>query len=187
MGMHEYDETTDDLAWAVFRYALNRIRMDPPLDGPLTVEQLRDAVGQTITRDGLGGDEALAVFADHLAPACISADHPGTWHSCPERPRKRRLSSTSSSVPRPSAGPRGWTPPAPSTRRTRRSAGSRTWRECRQRRADASSPAEPWATSQRSSQHAIRPAAGQEGRSAGLSWLLKAPIRPWRRRPGSWT
>ena len=76
MGMHEYDETTDDLAWAVFRYALNRIRMDPPLDGPLTVEQLRDAVGQTITRDGLGGDEALAVFADHLAPACISADHP---------------------------------------------------------------------------------------------------------------
>ena len=74
--MHEYDETTDDLAWAVFRYALNRIRMDPPLDGPLTVEQLRDAVGQTITRDGLGGDEALAVFADHLAPACISADHP---------------------------------------------------------------------------------------------------------------
>ena len=74
--MHEFDESTDDLAWAIFRYALDRVRTDPPLDGPRSHQELWEAVGQTITEEGLGGESALAAFADHLAPACISADHP---------------------------------------------------------------------------------------------------------------
>jgi L-2,4-diaminobutyrate decarboxylase len=74
--MHEFDESTDDLAWAIFRYALDRVKTDPPLDGPRSHQELWEAVGQTITEDGIGGESALAAFADHLAPACLSADHP---------------------------------------------------------------------------------------------------------------
>ena len=74
--MHEFDESTDDLAWAIFRYALDRVRTDPPLDGPRSHQELWEAVGQTITEEGLGGESVLAAFADHLAPACLSTDHP---------------------------------------------------------------------------------------------------------------
>ena len=74
--MHEFDESTDDLAWAIFRYALDRVRTDLPLDGPRSHQELWEAVGQTITGEGLGGESVLAAFADHLAPACLSTDHP---------------------------------------------------------------------------------------------------------------
>ena len=74
--MHEFDESTDDLAWAIFRYALDRVKTDPPLDGPRSHQELWEAVGQTITDDGIGGESALAAFTDHLAPAHLSTDHP---------------------------------------------------------------------------------------------------------------
>jgi glutamate/tyrosine decarboxylase-like PLP-dependent enzyme len=198
MGMHEYDETTDDLAWAVFRYALNRIRMDPPLDGPLTVEQLRDAVGQTITRDGLGGDEALAVFADHLAPACISADHPRYLAFVPGAPSEA-AALFDLVVGASSFCGTSWL-----------DASGAVYAENQALRwiSDlAGMPAEAGGcfvsggtmgnlsalvaardqAGRRSGRPRVGKAAGREGRSAGLSWLPTAPIRPWRRRPGSWT
>ncbi len=74
--MHSYDESTDELAWKIFRYALNRVRLDPPpLDGPRTASELQQAVGDTITPEGLGGGRALELFTDELAPSCISTDH----------------------------------------------------------------------------------------------------------------
>ena len=59
MEMHDFDDATHELAWSIFRYALNRVKMEPPLDGPRTPEELFEAVGQTITQDGLGGEAAL--------------------------------------------------------------------------------------------------------------------------------
>jgi len=74
--MHSFDESTDELAWQIFRYALNRVRLDPPpLDGPRSAEELSAAVGATITADGLGGTRALQLFTEELAPSCISTDH----------------------------------------------------------------------------------------------------------------
>jgi len=84
MGMHEYSEATDELAQSVFEYALDRIRMEPPIDTPVAADRLGEAVGMTITKEGLGGAAALAIFADHLAPACLSVDHPRyfAWVPC---------------------------------------------------------------------------------------------------------
>src|SRR3954462_2861536 len=48
----------------------------PPLDGPRTPAELRAMAGKTITAKGVGGLEALKLFGDVLAPACISVDHP---------------------------------------------------------------------------------------------------------------
>ncbi len=85
--MHRYDRLTDELAEDIFRYALNRVRLDPPpLDGPRTFAELTAAAGETITHAGIGGPEALRIFADHLAPATISIDHPSYLAFIPGAP-----------------------------------------------------------------------------------------------------
>jgi len=75
--MHRHDAGAAALADAVVRYALDRIRLDPPpLDGPLGPGELRALASGTITPGGIGGEEALRIFSEVLAPACISVDHP---------------------------------------------------------------------------------------------------------------
>ncbi len=64
------------LSAAVIDYAQERIRLAPPLDKPLTEAELIESVGQTITPGGLGGAEAMRIFAEDLAPTCLSTDHP---------------------------------------------------------------------------------------------------------------
>ena len=63
----------------------------PPLDGPRTPAELRAAAGPTITTDGLGGLEALRVFEDVLAPACISVDHPRFLSFVPAAPTEASI------------------------------------------------------------------------------------------------
>ena len=76
-GMHELTRDMEVLQQAIVRYSVERVRMDPPeLDAPRTSEELWAMAGQTITERGLGGLEALRLFTDVLAPACISTDHP---------------------------------------------------------------------------------------------------------------
>ena len=75
--MHLHDADAARLTETIVRYAIDRVRMDPvPLDGPRDKRELAGACGPTITAAGLGGDRALELFADVLAPACISVDHP---------------------------------------------------------------------------------------------------------------
>ncbi|MEM9132799.1 MAG: aminotransferase class V-fold PLP-dependent enzyme [Actinomycetota bacterium] len=74
--MHIYNSDTEALADEIVSYARWRTRLDPiPLDHPRTAEELVEACGPTVTPDGIGGDEALRLFADVLAPACLSVDY----------------------------------------------------------------------------------------------------------------
>ena len=77
MLVHRFDADVETLSQAVLDYTLKRSRMHPvPLDGPLSAAELDEAAGQTITAGGLGGQAALELFTEVLAPACISTDHP---------------------------------------------------------------------------------------------------------------
>jgi L-2,4-diaminobutyrate decarboxylase len=76
MDMHRYSGETERLAQAVLRIALDRLRMDAPLDGPRSAADLTARAGQTITPEGLGGNEALRLWTDVLGPATMSVDHP---------------------------------------------------------------------------------------------------------------
>ena len=67
-------------------YSLERLKSDPPLDGPLSEAELFAQVGNTITAKGLGGKEALDVFTSVLAKACISTDHPRNLAFIPSAP-----------------------------------------------------------------------------------------------------
>jgi L-2,4-diaminobutyrate decarboxylase len=85
--VHRYDDQTEELAQAILAYTRHRLRLDPvPLDGPKTPEELTRLAGQTITEDGLGGQEALDLFSRALAPACISVDHPRFLSFIPAAP-----------------------------------------------------------------------------------------------------
>lgn len=75
------------LTQAILRYAVERVRMDPPtLDAPRPEADLRAMVGQTVTEKGIGGLEALRLFTDILAPACLSVDHPRLLAFVPAAP-----------------------------------------------------------------------------------------------------
>ncbi len=75
--MHEMKPEVEALSESILTYAMERLRMDPPaLDHPLPQKTLNMQAGQTITEQGIGGEAALKLFVDVLAPACISEDHP---------------------------------------------------------------------------------------------------------------
>jgi L-2,4-diaminobutyrate decarboxylase len=84
--MHEFTAEVEALANEVLAYSLDRLKNDPPLDGPRTAEDLFSEVGNTITARGLGGHEALEVFTSVLAKACISTDHPRNLAFIPSAP-----------------------------------------------------------------------------------------------------
>ena len=75
--MHRVNDATTELRRKVFEYANERMNYSPPpLDNSETYENLFQAAGETITDQGLGS-KALDLFANVLAPATISTDHPG--------------------------------------------------------------------------------------------------------------
>ena len=84
--MHEFTPAVEELAAEILRYSLERLKDDPPLDGPRSAQDLFNEVGNTITAKGLGGHEALAVFTNVLAKACISTDHPRNLAFIPSAP-----------------------------------------------------------------------------------------------------
>jgi glutamate/tyrosine decarboxylase-like PLP-dependent enzyme len=90
--VHRRDVATEVLTEAIVRYAVERLRMDPPpLDNSRPEEALRAMAGNTITPDGIGGLEALRVFADVLAPSCISTDHPRFFSFVPVAPTEAAM------------------------------------------------------------------------------------------------
>ena len=75
--MHRYTDETDDVARRMIELARWRTKADPvPLGAPATPPELQHLTGPTITAAGLGGDEALRLFRDVIAPTTLSIDHP---------------------------------------------------------------------------------------------------------------
>jgi len=77
---------TEKLARAVTEYTLDRMRMDPPLDGSHPPEELARPAGQTITREDMGAETALALWDQVLSTACLSMDHPRYLAFIPSAP-----------------------------------------------------------------------------------------------------
>lgn len=90
--MHKQDPSIEVLTQAILRYAVERMRLDPaPLDHPRSEAELRAMCGDTITERGIGGLEALRVFGDVLAHACLSTDHPRYLAFVPTAPTEASI------------------------------------------------------------------------------------------------
>ena len=88
LPMHEFDEETERLARAIEAYARDRIANPQPLDRTSPAETLDALAGQTISPAGIGWEEALRIWADVLAPATISTDHPASFAFVPGAPTR---------------------------------------------------------------------------------------------------
>lgn len=76
--MHKGTAETKALREKIFEYVRTRMDYDPiPLDYPKSEAELFAEAGLTLTENGLGGEKALELFEEVLAPATISTDHPG--------------------------------------------------------------------------------------------------------------
>jgi glutamate/tyrosine decarboxylase-like PLP-dependent enzyme len=84
--VHEFTQEVEELAKAVMEYSLERLKSNPPLDGPRSEQDLYAELGNTITPNGLGGKQTLKVFTETLALACISTDHPRNLAFIPSAP-----------------------------------------------------------------------------------------------------
>lgn len=75
--MHEIDINTIELTLDVMRFAIGRITAkEPHLGKPKTEHELRSLVGETVTKQGIGGEVAFRLFRDILVKASVAIDHP---------------------------------------------------------------------------------------------------------------
>lgn len=86
-SMHSANLDTVALREAIFDYARERMAFNPtPLDAPMSLQELQKLAPNTVNEKGLGGGQALDIFAKVLAPACLSTDHPGYLSFIPTAP-----------------------------------------------------------------------------------------------------
>ena len=88
MPVHAFTSGDDETIRALLAYCLERISMDAPLDRPLTPAELEALAGGSITPAGIGGPEALRLWAEVLGPACLSVDHRRYLSFIPNAPTK---------------------------------------------------------------------------------------------------
>lgn len=87
VNMHSLDAKSQQLREKILDYARTRMSYDEvPLDAPATLEYLRANASGSVSESGIGGDAALSLFAEVLAPACLSTDHPGYVSFIPTAP-----------------------------------------------------------------------------------------------------
>lgn len=90
--MHEIDMTTVEMTLDVMKFALNRITsVNPEIGIPKKYEELKALVGETITKEGIGGETAFKLFRDVLIKATIPIDHPKHLAFVPAAPTRASL------------------------------------------------------------------------------------------------
>lgn len=87
--MHNVDIDLVEMSLDVIKYAIARISdTDPKLGFPKKAEELKQLVGETITRKGIGGEKAFALFKDVLVKASVPIDHPRHLAFVPASPTR---------------------------------------------------------------------------------------------------
>jgi len=91
-AMHAISDETRATVDEVLAYARGRaLYRDVPLDKPVTPEELAARASGSLTAEGIGAERATALFADVLAPTCLSVDHPGYVSFIPSAPSKAAI------------------------------------------------------------------------------------------------
>lgn len=90
--MHTYDEASAATARRLADLCIDRLAMQAPLDRPYTLEELTDLAGETVVAGGVGAAEAIRLWDEVLAPACLSVDHPRYLSFIPGAPSKAAAS-----------------------------------------------------------------------------------------------
>lgn len=88
-SMHSVDLDTVEMTLDIMKYAINRIsNTSPELNKPKKEEELLKLVGDTVTEEGIGGEEAFRLFKDILVKAAVPVDHPRHLAFVPAAPTR---------------------------------------------------------------------------------------------------
>jgi len=88
-SMHSIDMETVEMTLDIMKYAINRIsNTNPELGSPVREEELLSRVGETVTKEGIGGEKAFQMFKDVLVKTAVPADHPRHLAFVPAAPTR---------------------------------------------------------------------------------------------------
>ncbi len=89
LNMHNVDIDLVEMSLDVIKFAINRItNTNPELGFPKKESELQALIGETITPDGIGGEQAFALFRDVLIKASVPIDHPRHLAFVPASPTR---------------------------------------------------------------------------------------------------
>lgn len=90
--MHKIDIDLVEMTLDVMKYTIDRIsNVTPELGAPRKEEELQRIVGETITPNGIGGENAFGLFRDVLVKATVPIDHPRHLAFVPASPTRAAI------------------------------------------------------------------------------------------------
>ena len=90
--MHKIDIELVEMTLDVMKYAIDRISATQREIGkPRKAEELKQLVEETITSNGIGGEDAFNLWKKHLAKANVPVDHPRNLAFVPAAPTRAAI------------------------------------------------------------------------------------------------
>lgn len=88
-SMHEIDIDLIEMTMDIMKYVIGRVSdTSPEMGYPKREEELEALVGETITEEGIGGENAFKLFKDKMLKATVPADHPRHLSFVPAAPTR---------------------------------------------------------------------------------------------------
>src|SRR6056297_538432 len=90
--MHTIDMDLVEMTLDVMKYAIDRIsNITPEMGAPKKEDELLRIVGETVTPEGIGGENAFQLFRDVLVKATVPIDHPRHLAFVPAAPTRAAI------------------------------------------------------------------------------------------------
>ncbi|MFV0305175.1 MAG: pyridoxal phosphate-dependent decarboxylase family protein [Moheibacter sp.] len=90
--LHKIDIDLIEMTLDIMKYVISRItESDPKLGYFQSEEKLKEKVGEVITEKGIGGEKALEIWKNILAPAATAIDHPRHLAFVPAAPSRAAI------------------------------------------------------------------------------------------------
>lgn len=87
--MHKIDIDLIEMTLDVMKYTIDRIsKTDDVIGKPQKAETLKALVGDTVTKEGIGGENAFSLWKKHLMHANVKIDHPRHLAFVPASPTR---------------------------------------------------------------------------------------------------
>lgn len=91
-GIHDIDMNLVEMTLDITKYVISRItETNPKLGYFQSEEKLKERVGETITKKGIGGENAFNIWKEILAPAATAIDHPRHLAFVPASPSRAAI------------------------------------------------------------------------------------------------
>jgi len=91
-NMHNIDMSFIEMTLDVMKYVIHRLtHVESEIGSPKKEAELKKLVGDSITKNGIGGEYAFSLFKDILVPATVPIDHPRHLAFVPAAPTRASI------------------------------------------------------------------------------------------------